>query len=140
MNPTNSNSISSSLNQLKIGNLPQLKLSNTAKTTILSNQIVQFIVSEVQKIPQYETMSQDLHLFLFICNCIENLERTELSPKLDKKTIFLDIIKLLFPDLSAQQINFLDTFTDFVCSNQLVKKVSNFSRVYSSIKKNLSGN
>ena len=73
MNPTNSNSISSSLNQLKIGNLPQLKLSNTAKTTILSNQIVQFIVSEVQKIPQYETMSQDLHLFLFICNCIENL-------------------------------------------------------------------
>ena len=45
----NSSSISSSLNQLKLNNLPQLKLSHTAKTTILSNQIIQFIVDEIKK-------------------------------------------------------------------------------------------
>ena len=37
-------SISSSLNQLKLGNLPQLKMSKTAKTTILTQQIIEFIV------------------------------------------------------------------------------------------------
>jgi hypothetical protein len=140
MNNQSSSSISSSLNQLKIDSLPKLKLSNTAKTTILSNQIVEFLVSEIKKIPSYETMSQDLHLFLYIANCIENLEKNELNPKLDKKDIFLQIIKLLFPDLNTQQLQLIDSFVDFICSNGLVKKISNFSYAYSYIKKNLSSN
>ena len=137
---SNSSSISSSLNQLKLNNLPQLKLSHTAKTTILSNQIIQFIVEEIKKIPHYETMNNDLHLFLFICNCIENLQRSDLSPKLIKKDIFLEIVKQLFPSISTENLMFLDNFVDFMCSNGLVNKVSYFSYVYSCVKKNFSGN
>ena len=44
-NQNSSSSISSSLNQLKTNNLPKLKLSNTIKTSILSNQIVEYIVN-----------------------------------------------------------------------------------------------
>ncbi len=47
-------SISSSLNQLKLGNLPQLKMSKTAKTTILTQQIIEFIVNEVKVIPNFQ--------------------------------------------------------------------------------------
>ncbi len=88
-------SISSSLNQLKLGNLPQLKMSKTAKTTILTQQIIEFIVNEVKVIPNFQTMSTDLHLMHHICNVIENLERKDLEPKLDKKALFLDIVGCL---------------------------------------------
>ena len=63
------------------------------KTSILSSQIVEYIVNEIKLIPNYETLSQDLHLLTHICYMIENLQRSDLSPKLDKKTLFLEIIK-----------------------------------------------
>ena len=85
-------------------------------------------------------MNNDLHLFLFICNCIENLQRSDLSPKLIKKDIFLEIVKQLFPSISTENLMFLDNFVDFMCSDGLVNKVSYFSYVYSCVKKNFSGN
>jgi hypothetical protein len=139
-NPNSNSSITSSLNQLKISSLPQLKLSHTVKTSILSAQIVEFIVNEVKLIPHYETLSQDLHLMNHIANLIENLERRDLDPKLDKKTLFLDIIKQLFPNLNTEQLSFLDNFADFIVSHNLVSKVSTLSKFVSSVKKNLSSN
>ena len=139
-NPNSNSSITSSLNQLKITSLPQLKLSHTVKTSILSAQIVEFIVNEVKLIPHYETLSQDLHLMNHIANLIENLERRDLDPKLDKKTLFLDIIKQLFPNLNTDQLSFLDNFADFIVSHNLVGKVSTLSKFVSSVKKNLSSN
>ena len=139
-NPNTNSSITSSLNQLKISSLPQLKLSHTVKTSILSAQIVEFIVNEVKLIPHYETLSQDLHLMNHIANLIENLERRDLDPKLDKKTLFLDIIKQLFPNLNTDQLSFLDNFADFIVSHNLVSKVSTLSKFVSSVKKNLSNN
>jgi len=139
-NPNSNSSITSSLNQLKISSLPQLKLSHTVKTSILSAHIVEFIVNEVKLIPHYETLSQDLHLMNHIANLIENLERRDLDPKLDKKTLFLDIIKQLFPNLNTDQLSFLDNFADFIVSHNLVSKVSTLSKFVSSVKKNLSSN
>ena len=60
-NPNSNSSITSSLNQLKLDNLPKIKLSHTVKTSILSSQIVEYIVNEIKLIPNYETLSQDLH-------------------------------------------------------------------------------
>jgi hypothetical protein len=140
MNNQNSSSITSSLNQLKVDNLPKIKLSHTIKTSILSAQIIEYIVNEIKLIPNFDTLSNDLHLLTHICNMIENLQRSDLSPKLNKKEVFLDIVKHLFPNLTVENQVFIDNFVDFIVSNGLVKKVSNFSNVYNYIKKNLSSN
>ena len=133
----NQSSVSSSLNQLKLHNLPQLKLSRTAKTSILSSQIIEFIVAEIKLIPNFENMATDLHLMHHIANVIENLERKDLDPKLDKKALFLDIIKQLFPNLSTDHLMFLDNFADFICASNLVNKISTVSKVLGTVKKNL---
>jgi len=140
MNNQNSSSITSSLNQLKVDNLPKIKLSHTIKTSILSAQIIEYIVNEIKLIPNFDTLSNDLHLLTHICNMIENLQRSDLSPKLNKKEVFLDIVKHLFPNLTVENQVFIDNFVDFIVSNGLVKKISNFSNVYNYIKKNLSSN
>jgi hypothetical protein len=132
-NYTTSTSIST-LNQLKTKNLPKLKLSKTAKSTILTNQIRDFIVADISKIPNFETLKTDLELIKHICNMIENLEKTDLDPKIDKKAIALDVIKSLFPDLTTDQTMFIDSFIDFVVSNSMVAKMSTMTNILGSIK------
>ena len=130
----NQSSVSSSLNQLKLHNLPQLKLSRTtAKTSILSSQIIEFIVAKIKLIPNFENMATDLHLMHHIANVIENLERKDLDPKLDKKALFLNIIKQLFPNLSTDHMMFLDNFADFIYASNQVNKISTVSKVLGSV-------
>ena len=86
-------------------------------------------------IPNYETMKTDLELVKHLCSMVEELNRKELDPKIDKKSIVLDVLKILFPDLSVEQTMFMDTFIDFICQNDLISKVSTVSKVVGSLKK-----
>ena len=95
----------STLSQLKTGNLPKLKLSKTAKSTIVSNEIKKFIVNDIKLIPNFETMNTDLELVKHICNMVEELNRKEVDPKIDKKAIVLDVLKLLFPSFVRRSNN-----------------------------------
>ena len=128
-------SLASSLNQLKTHRLPKLKLSKSAKTTVLTNQIKEYIIEEITSIPSYETMSFDLQLMKYICLMIENLEGSNLDPKLDKKSIFLEIVKTVFPSLSIEILMFLDNFVDFAVNENLISKVSSLNSIVGSIKK-----
>lgn len=132
-NPPTSKSVST-LTQLKTANLPKLKLSKTAKSTILTNEMKNFIINDIKMIPNYETMKTDLELVKHLCSMVEELNRKELDPKIDKKSIVLDVLKILFPDLSVEQTMFMDTFIDFICQNDLISKVSTVSKVVGSIK------
>lgn len=125
----------STLTQLKTTNLPKLKLSKTAKSTILTNEMKNFIINDIKMIPNYETMKTDLELVKHLCSMVEELNRKELDPKIDKKSIVLDVLKILFPDLSVEQTMFMDTFIDFICQNDLISKVSTVSKVVGSLKK-----
>jgi len=125
----------STLSQLKTGNLPKLKLSKTAKSTILSNEIKTFIVNDIMLIPNFETMKTDLELVKHICNMVQELNRKEVDPKIDKKAIVLDVLKILFPDLSIDQTMMIDTFIDFICQNDMVNKLSSVSKFVGSLKK-----
>ena len=133
-NPPTSQSVST-LTQLKTGNLPKLKLSKTAKSTILSNEIKTFIVNDIKLIPNFETMNTDLELVKHICNMVEELNRKEVDPKIDKKAIVLDVLKILFPDLSVDQTMMIDAFIDFICQNDMVSKLSSVSKFVGSITK-----
>ena len=81
-------------------------------------------------------MARDLNLAHHICMMIENLERRDLDPKLDKKQLFLDIVKQLFPDLTVVELSLLDNFVDFICASKLVNKISTVSKVLGSVKTN----
>lgn len=128
----------STLTQIDTNNLPKLKLSKTAKSTILTNEIKSFIVNDIMLIPHYNTMKCDLELVKHCCSMIEELNKKNVNPKIDKKGIALDIIKTLFPDLSTDQIMMIDSFIDFVCQNDLINKVSTFTKIISSLKKSSS--
>ena len=132
--PIKKSSLASSLNQLKTHRLPKLKLSKSAKTTVLTNQIKEYIIEELISIPSYETMSFDLQLMKYICLMIENLEGKELEPKLDKKAIFLEIVKTVFPTLSVEILMLLDNFADFAVNENLISKVTTLSSIIDNVK------
>ena len=78
-------------------------------------------------------MKTDLELVKHLCNMVEELNRKEVDPKIDKKSIVLDVLKLLFPDLSVDQIMMMDTFIDFIYD--MVSKLSSVSKFVGSLKK-----
>jgi hypothetical protein len=86
-------------------------------------------------IPNFETMKTDLELVKHICNMVQELNRKEVDPKIDKKAIVLDVLKILFPDLSIDQTMMIDTFIDFICQNDMVNKLSSVSKFVGSLKK-----
>ena len=133
-NPPTSKSVST-LTQLKTDNLPKLKLSKTAKSIILCNEIKTFIINDIKLIPNYETMKTDLELVKHICNMVEELNKKKVDPKIDKKAIVLDVLKILFPELSVEQTMMIDTFIDFICQNDLISKISSVSKFVGSLKK-----
>jgi len=127
-------SLESSFNQLKTNRLPKLKLSKSAKSTVLTNQIKEYIIEELQSVPNYDTMSYDFQLMKFIMLMIENLEGNDLDPKLDKKAIFLEIVKTVFPNHSTEVFMLLDNFADFAVSEKLVSKVTKFDTIIDNVK------
>jgi len=132
---TNSTSLTSSLTQIKTSHLPKLKLSKTAKSTILTNEIKTFIINDIKLIPNFELMKTDLELVKHIANMVEELNRKEVDPKIDKKSIVLDVIKTLFTDLSVDHTMMIDSFIDFICQNDMVNKISTVSKIVGSLKK-----
>jgi hypothetical protein len=69
---------------------------------------------------------------------VEELNRKEVDPKIDKKAIVLDVLKILFPDLSVDQTMMIDAFIDFICQNDMVSKLSSVSKFVGSITKKIS--
>ena len=69
------------INPLKI---QHLTFKNSAKHVMLKNELIAFIITEIQKIPNYQELKNNLELIRFVCNMLENLI-TNNKENIDKK-------------------------------------------------------
>ena len=85
----------SSFSQINPQKLKSLCINNSGKSTILKNEIMDFILKDIQKIPNYQSLKNEVEILLHICNLIENLISKN-KQKIDKKKIVLDIMAQVF--------------------------------------------
>jgi hypothetical protein len=90
-------------------------------TNIKFNKLVEFIIKEVQNIPEYQNHKNNLELIKLICNLIEN--KVVKKDKLDKKSIVIEGLKRVF-NLVEDEIKILDGFIEFLHQNKKIKKLS----------------
>jgi hypothetical protein len=90
-------------------------------TNIKFNKLVEFIIKEVQNIPEYTHHKNNLELIKLICNLIEN--KVVKKDKLDKKLIVIEGLKRVF-NLVEDEIKNLDGFIEFLHQNKKIKKLS----------------
>ena len=58
------------INPLKI---QHLTFKNSAKHVMLKNELIDFVIKEIQKIPNYQEQKNNLELIRFVCNMLETL-------------------------------------------------------------------
>jgi len=107
------------INPLKI---KHLTLKNSAKHVMLKNEIIDFIIKEIQKIPNYQEMKNNLELVRFICNMLENLIVNN-DENIDKKQTVIDILTQLFFFNTGTDKTSIENQIQFLFDNGFIKKI-----------------
>ena len=93
---------------------------------IKKNVIIQKIIAEIQKIPDYSKYRVDLELITFIINQVENMV-TKKKQGVLKKDIVLTVFQKLF-NTTPQEIKLLSDSIDFLANNKRIKKLSIYKK------------
>ena len=112
------------INPLKI---QHLTFKNSAKHVMLKNELIAFIITEIQKIPNYQELKNNLELIRFVCNMLENLI-TNNKENIDKKQTVIEIISQLFCSFSEDDKKAISNQVQFLFDNKFIKKVSNIKK------------
>jgi hypothetical protein len=101
---------------IKMVNLPV----NLQKTQII-NTIKQDIISTIQKITNIVQSPNSLELLHYIALLIESIVDKNLQ--IDKMTLLKDILKILFPNISDEELIFAENAVEYMLSEKLIKGV-----------------
>jgi len=101
---------------IKMVNLPV----NLQKTQII-NTIKQDIISTIQKITSIVQSPNSLELLHYIALLIESIVDKNLQ--IDKMTLLKDILKILFPNISDEELIFAENAVKYMLSENLIKGV-----------------
>jgi len=126
-----SDSTFSQINPIKI---PSLSVANSAKKDILKVEIIDFVVKDLQKIPNYQSLKNDIEILLHICNIVENLISKN-KGKIDKKQLVVDIFNQVF-FLNETEKLALEKQIQFLFDNKLITKIKKTYALFNNIKKN----
>jgi hypothetical protein len=99
---------------------------NSLYDDIKKNVIIQKIILEVQKLPEYSKYRTDLELISYIVNQVENMITKKKQGAL-KKEIVLAIFQKLF-NITPQEIKLLSDCIDYLGNNKQIKKLSIYKK------------
>src|ERR1700694_3045362 len=106
-----------------MSNYSKLNLIKPDHSIIIQHKVnkqQQIIITEVSKLLQYFSGVHDSKLVRFIATMIENLIKKKYE--CDKKQIFINVVKTLFPEVSDNELNIsLNILEDLLSSNQIKK-------------------
>ena len=118
----------STFSQINPQKLQSLSINNTGKSTILKNEIMDFILKDIQKIPNFHMLKNDVEILLHFCNLIENLISKN-KQKIDKKQLIIDIMVQVFYLNSDAEKDAIAKQIQFLYDNKLITKVTTFNQV-----------
>ena len=118
----------STFSQINPQKLKSLSINNSGKSTILKNEIIDFILKDIQKIPNSQSLKNDVEILLHICNLIENLISKN-KQKINKKQLVIDIMTQVFYLNSDDEKNALEKQIQFLYDNKLIIKVTTLNQI-----------
>ena len=83
------------MNVLNTTGLDNVSLKNSAKEHITSANLILWIVSKVETLPNYEGLKYNPELILYVSSCIE-VACVDNKIKCDKLDVFIQVYKKLF--------------------------------------------
>lgn len=107
---------------------PQRSLSQH----ILTNSLVQSLVTKIRQIPNYDNLKGSIELILYCCNAVENLhsqyqpkKSTDKAQKIDKKELVVNCLCQVFQLTSEEQAQ-IKNHIQFLYDIGKIKKLTKF--------------
>ena len=116
------------MNVLNTTGLDNVSLKNSAKEHITSANLILWIVSKVETLPNYEGLKYNPELILYVSSCIE-VACVDNKIKCDKLDVFIQVYKKLFEMTTNDEVVVVQTL-NFLHKNSLIEgkkyKIFNF--------------
>ncbi len=116
------------MNVLNTTGLDTMSLKNSAKEHVTSANLILWIVSKVETLPNYEGLKYNPELMLYVSSCIE-IACIDNKIKCDKLDVFIQVYKKLFEMSTNDEVVVVQTL-NFLHKNSLIKgkkyKIFNF--------------
>ena len=100
--------------------LKLVKALNSLDKNVKKYQIFEKITTEVRKVAHL-TSSTNADLLQFVASLIENLVAKR--DKIDKKELFIDILRAVFPQITSDEINLAIQIVQSLLDNKIIKKI-----------------
>ena len=100
--------------------IPPFKLKSKLKSHFTYASIMSSIISELEKIPELQSLKMSHDLTCLVCSIVESLSKKiiKTSPLIDKKGLVTEILQKIF-NLTPEEIDVIGSQVDFICSNKL---------------------
>ena len=115
--------------------VPNVKKKNTLRTHDKKNSVVNAIVEDTKLIVNYNTLRADFELIERVCNLIEDMIKNNKnnSPKLSKKEMCIEVFRLLFPNLTPDEVNVVEKHIEYLWNNDIIKPTPLFNKIRKSV-------
>ena len=116
---------------LPVQTLGNIKENKSSKREKKKDQIVNYVVNDVKKIPNLNKVN--LAWIQRACELIENMVKKK--DKIDKWSIMVKIFNTLFAGASPTDMDVLKSHVEHMLDNKLIKKVARHIMAYSFVRK-----
>jgi len=121
------------MNSFKTSSLNDISIRGSAKETVSKEQMIQWIVTQVNAIGNTESLKYNVELVVYISSCLE-IACKQNNLRVDKLECLISVYKELF-DMSPHDEVVIIQILDFLHKNKLIKDKVNKILVF--LKKSL---
>jgi signal transduction histidine kinase len=97
-----------------------IKPNNALDKDIKKYEVTQTIINEVKKI-SHLTKPTSADFLQFVASLLENL--VVKRDKIDKKELFINILRITFPQITSEEIDLACTIVQSLIDNKIIKKI-----------------
>jgi len=107
------------MNSFKTSSLNDISIRGSAKETVSKEQMIQWIVTQVNAIGNTESLKYNVELVVYISSCLE-IACKQNNLRVDKLECLISVYKELF-DMSPHDELVIVQILDFLHKNKLIK-------------------
>jgi hypothetical protein len=108
-----------------------VKFKYSIRTHMNRNSLFDTLVQKTMSIPNYQNLQSDCELITFLCNSVENGLKS--GVKIDKKQLVLDILNKVFPNLSTEELAFINNIIQNLNDRGGIVKITQYYSFFLSV-------
>ena len=115
------------MSTLNIKSLNSITFTDTLKSHNDLHGIITLLSDEVKKIPNYQNLSMNVDLVVYLCKCLDQILTDSNLKNVDKFNLFKQVYIILYPETTEKEFETIKNVIEFLHN---IKKISSVKNNY----------